>query len=131
MVVSHESNFKRGLENFAKVADNESSEAKAQAIIISGVADSHLEYLKEKTAYEMFKKLEENFKTKGVRSRIYLRRKLTEEKYCERKPLMEHFIAMEEIFSQLKDAGNVLTEEEKINYVLLSMPRSYENVITA
>ncbi|KAK9696682.1 Zinc knuckle [Popillia japonica] len=38
---------------------------------------------------------------------------------------------MEEMFSQLKDAGSELLEEEKINYVLLSMPKSYENVITA
>lgn len=61
---------------------------------------------------------------------VYLRRTLSEEKYLEKKPLLEHFVTMEKLFSQLKDAGNELSNEEKINYVLLSMPRSYENVIT-
>lgn len=31
---------------------------------------------------------------------------------------------MAKLFSQLKDAGSELSEEEKINYILLSMPQS-------
>lgn len=58
-------------ENYAEEQGNKLLEAKAQAIIINGVVDTHLEYLKERTAYSMFINLEENFKSRGVRSRIW------------------------------------------------------------
>ncbi|KAK9701596.1 hypothetical protein QE152_g30478 [Popillia japonica] len=118
--------------DFSRVATNTIKEARAQAILISSVADSHLEYLKEKgNAYLMYKNLEDNFKKRGVRRRLFLRRKLSNIKYNEENSLLNHFVELEEIFSQLKNADNELTEEEKINYVLLSMPKSYEAIATA
>lgn len=117
---------------FHKKATNKKDEYRAQAIIIAGVSNSHLEYIKNKeSAYEMFKNLEDNFKKKGVRSRLFLRRQLSDMRYNERESLAKHFVSMEEVFSQLKDADCELSEDEKINYVLLSMPKGYDNVITA
>lgn len=106
-------------------------EAKAQAIIIAAVADSHLEYVKKKTAYEMFSNLQENFQKKGVRSKLYLRRQLAEIKYSEVNPLIEHLNRMEQIFTELEEAESNLSEEERVNYILLSMPKTYEGIITA
>lgn len=118
--------------DYASKDGNEEKEARAQAIIIGGVADSHLEYLRnQKTAYEMFKNLEENFKNKGIRSRLFLRRKLSEIKYNDRDSLQMHFVKLDECFSQLKDSDSEISDEEKINYILLSMPKSYENVVSA
>lgn len=116
-------------EGFKDVAGNSAKEAKAQAILI-GVADSHIEYMKKESAFAMFKNLEENFK-KRVRSKLFLRRQLSETKYRENHSLIEHFTKMEEIFTELKEADTVLSEEEKVNYVLLSMPQTYEGIITA
>lgn len=118
---------------FAAKTENKILEAKAQALIIAAVADSHLEYLRDKvSAYSMFENLEKNFKKKGVRSKLFLRRQLNEIKFNDNNDsLMEHFVVLEKIFSQLKDADGELTEEEKVNYILLSMPPSYEGIITA
>lgn len=118
-------------EDYGKNEQNSKTEAKAQAILIAGVADSHIEYLKKDTAYMMFKNLEENFKKKGVRSKLFLRRKLSEIKYSENSSLIEHFVEMEKIFTDLREADSELTEEEKVNYLLLSMPHSYDGIITA
>lgn len=104
-------------ENFKNVAQNLTNEAKAQAILIAGVADSHIEYMKKESAFEMFQNLEENFKKRGVRSKLFLRRQLSEMKYRENYSLMEHFTKLEEIFTELKEADTVLSEEEKVNCV--------------
>ncbi|CAG9573314.1 unnamed protein product [Danaus chrysippus] len=118
-------------EDFSKSTDNKQLEAKAQAIIIAATADSHLEYLKDRSAYQMIKSMEDSFKEKGTRSKLFIRRELSDMKFDERKPLMEHFIDLEKLFAQLGDAGSELSEEEKVNYLLLSMPKSYEGIITA
>ncbi|CAG4987394.1 unnamed protein product [Parnassius apollo] len=75
--------------------------------------------------------MEDSFKKKGTRSKLFIRRELSDMKFDERKRLMEHFIDMEKLFAQLRDAGSELSEEEKVNYLLLSMPKSYEGIITA
>lgn len=119
-------------EDFSKKAENKVAEAKAQAIIIAGVCNSHLEYIKsQNSAYGMFKTLEDNFKSRGTRSRLFLRRLLNEIKYDERNPLAEHIIKLEDYFSRLKDAEGEISEDDKINYLLLSMPRSYDGIVTA
>lgn len=52
-------------ENFAEDEANAKTEAKAEAIIIGTVADSHLEYLRDKkTAYAMYKNLKDSFEKK-------------------------------------------------------------------
>lgn len=112
--------------------NNVKNDARAQALIVATVADTHLEYLRDrKTAYEMFANLEANFKQRSVRSKLFLRRTLSEIKYHEGGSLKDHMVSMEMIFSQLKDAGSEVSEEEKVNYILLSMPKSYEGIITA
>lgn len=112
--------------------NNVKDENKAQAILIAGVTNSHLGYLKDQqSAYAMYQNLERNFRNKNVRSRLYLRRKLSEMKYNENTSLQEFFIKMEECFSQLKDANTEISDDEKINYILLVMPKSFESVVTA
>ncbi|KAK9704624.1 hypothetical protein QE152_g27760 [Popillia japonica] len=79
--------------DFSRVATNATKEARAQAILISSVVDSHLEYSKDKgNAYLMKKNLEDNFEKRGVRSRLFLRRKLSDIKYNEENSLLNHFI---------------------------------------
>ncbi|CAB3252705.1 unnamed protein product [Arctia plantaginis] len=53
-------------EDFSKSADKKQLEAKAQAVIIAATADSHLENLKDRSAYQMIKSMEDSFKKKDV-----------------------------------------------------------------
>ncbi|CAG4957249.1 unnamed protein product [Colias eurytheme] len=84
-------------EDFSKSTDNKQLqlEAKAQAIIIAATSDNHLEYLDRIYAYQMIKTMEDSFKKKGTRFKLFIRRELSDMKFDERKPLMEHFIDME------------------------------------
>lgn len=43
---------------------------------------------------------------------------------------MRYSVTMEEIFSQPKNAASEVSEDEKINYVLLSMPESCDITVT-
>lgn len=116
---------------FVSIEENKKLEARAQSIIISAVADSHIEYIREEnTAYAMIKRLENNFLKRNTRSKMFLRRQLSEMAYNEQNKLSEHFSKMDEIFTLLQGAGTNLSEEEKVNYILLSMPKSYEMVVT-
>lgn len=117
---------------FASVPENSKLEARAQSIIICGVADSHIDYIQdENSAYNMMTRLENQFMKKGTRSKLFLRRQLNDIKYKEGTSLAEHFVTLSKIFGQLRDAGSALSEEEKVNVLLLSMPQSYEIVVTA
>lgn len=117
---------------FASVPENKKLEARAQSIIINGVADSHIDYIQdENTAYGMMSKMEKQFMKKSTRSKLFLRRQLNEINFREGTPLAEHFVTLSKIFGQLRDAGSTLSEEEKVNVLLLSMPQSYEIVVTA
>lgn len=54
-------------EDFSTEAGNTQKESKAQAITISCISDSHLEYIKNRnTAYAMMKNLEESFEKKCI-----------------------------------------------------------------
>lgn len=118
--------------NYGNIEENETGEAKAQAILIGGIADTHLEYVKNmESAYDMFSNLEYIFKQKGVRSRLFMRRSLNEIKFNDKESLQSHFIKLEELFTLLQDSGSEVSEEEKINYILMSMSKSYEAVVTA
>ncbi|CAK1585581.1 unnamed protein product [Parnassius mnemosyne] len=44
--------------------------------------------------------MEDSFKKKGTRSKLFIRRELSDMKFDERKPLMEHFIDMVKLFAQ-------------------------------
>lgn len=52
-------------------------------------------------------------------------------KYNEHESLNMFLVELEKCFSQLEESGNKLTDEEKINYILMSMPKSYDNVVSA
>lgn len=78
----------------------------------------------------MMSKLEPQFMKKGTRSKLFLRRQLNEIKFTEGTPLAEYFVMLSKIFGQLRDARRALSEVEKENFLLLSMPESYDIVVT-
>lgn len=79
----------------------------------------------------MYKTLENYFKRKGVQSGLFIRRNLSQLKYNENKSLTDHFVRLEELFTELKEIENELSEADKLNYLLLSISQSYEAIITA
>lgn len=75
--------------NFSIQPGNQEKEAGEQTIIISGVAEYLLNH---NTEHNMFFRLEENFKNRGIISRLFLRTHLSEVKYIEKEFLQIYFV---------------------------------------
>lgn len=85
----------------------------AQALLIAGVAVSHIDYVKKDSAYLMWQSLEENFMKKSTVGTLFLRRKLSEIKYDEKKAALQDHSRNGKNFNELDDAEVKLTEEER------------------
>ncbi|KAF2891598.1 hypothetical protein ILUMI_14575, partial [Ignelater luminosus] len=91
-----------------QIQDFLKKDRKCKSIITQFVADSHLEYIKDKhAAKEMWTALQNTFERKGIRNQLLLR---------------EQF---------LKANGATLEENDIICHLLLTLPKSYEMVIRA
>ncbi|KAF2887536.1 hypothetical protein ILUMI_18637 [Ignelater luminosus] len=102
-----------------------------KSIITQSVADSYLKYIKDKhTANEMWNSLQNTFERKGIRNQLLLRKQLLQLKLEERGTLNSHFLIFDSIVQSLKASGATLEENDIICHLLLTLPKSYEMVIT-
>lgn len=108
------------------------SDNKCKSLIVQCIADSHLEYVMGKnTSKEIWDSLLKTFERKGVASQLYLRRRLLTMKYSGEMNLESHFVKFDEIIRQLRSAGAKLENEDIVCHLLLTMPETYNNVVTA
>ncbi|KAF2896492.1 hypothetical protein ILUMI_09683 [Ignelater luminosus] len=115
-----------------QIQDFLKKDRKCKSIITQSVADSHLEYIKDKhTAKEMRTALQNTFERKGIRNQLLLRKQLLQLKLEERGTLNSHFLIFDSIVRSLKASGATLEENNIICHLLLTLPKSYEMVITA
>lgn len=105
---------------------------KAKALLVAFIADSHLEYVRDKaTAKAMWKALEATFAKKGFAAQTYIRRSLAMLRMEEGCALKDHFRNFDELVRQLKDAGAKLTDLDQVSQLFISLPASYDVVTTA
>ncbi|KAF2899952.1 hypothetical protein ILUMI_06234, partial [Ignelater luminosus] len=115
-----------------QIQDFLKKDRKCKSIITQSVADSHLEYIKDKhTANEMWNALQNTFERKGIRNQLLLRKQLLHLKLEEKGTLNSHFLISDSIVRSLKASGATLEENDIICHLLLILPKSYEMVITA
>lgn len=106
--------------------------AKAMSILVQCIGDSHLEYVKDcSNAQEIYRKLKASFERTGIASQLFLRKKILSLKFNELGNLEEHFVEFDRIVRDLKTAGAKPDNTELICNLLLTMPSSFDNVITA
>ncbi|GBM20089.1 Copia protein [Araneus ventricosus] len=104
---------------------------KCKLLIIQCIADSHLEYIKDKqTAWEICNSLIGAFERKGIAIQLYLRMKFLMMKKEDEDCLEVHFVKFDENVRHLKSASAKLEEGDIVCHLLLTLPSSYENVIT-
>lgn len=114
-----------------KKAFNEKDE-KAKAMLVSFIADSHLEDVRDKeTAKAMWESLETTYAKKGFAAQTYIRRSLAMLRMEEGCALKDHFRNFDELVRQLKDAGAKLTDLDQVSQLFISLPPSYDVVTTA
>lgn len=118
-------------EEEAKPAFQEKDE-KAKALLVAYIADSHLEYIREKeTAKAMWTSLANTFAKKGFAAQTYIRRSMAMLRMEEGTSLADHFRRFDELGRQLKDAGATLTDLDMVSQLFISLPPSYDVVTTA
>lgn len=105
-------------------------DAKAKSLIAQSVSDKYIEIIKNgKTAREMMGLLENIFERKSVFNRFHLKRKLISLKCNE--PLQQYLIKFSSIISDLEAIDVKVDEEDQICYLLSSLPKEYDPVITS
>lgn len=105
-------------------------DAKAKSLIAQSCCDKYIDVIKNGgTAKEMINLLENIFERKSVYNRFHLKRKLITMKCSE--PLQSYFIKFSGLISQLSAIDVKIDEEDQICYLLSSLPKEYDQVITA
>ncbi|KAL8492128.1 hypothetical protein ACS0TY_023672 [Phlomoides rotata] len=101
---------------------------KAHSAIILYLGDKPLhEVSKEKTAIDVWKKLESLYQTKSVSNKLYVKQKLLDFRMSKDKNLSEQFDTFNRYVDDLKDLDVKLEDDDKALMLLNALPRSLEN----
>ena len=79
----------------------------------------------------VWKKLSDQFQKKTWANRLVLRRWLHSLRLKDGDLVQEHAKAMTELFNELSVIGDEVTEEDRVVYLLASLPDSYNTLVTA
>lgn len=117
----------------ARMVSLRKKDTKCKSQIVQRIADSHLEYAKNKlTAFDIWMELRNVFERRGVASQLLLRKKLLLMKF---KPsaesLSSHFLKFESLVRELKSTGANMEETDIVCHLLLTMPSEYDVIVTA
>jgi hypothetical protein len=106
---------------------------KCKSQIVQRVADSHLEYVKDKeTAFEIWTELTNTFERQGLAGQLLLRKELLLMKYSPAKETLEaHFLKFDRVMRDLRSTGAKMEEQDIVCHLLLTMPGEYDSVVTA
>lgn len=108
------------------------SEKKCVSLLVQTIHDSQLEYVKDiGRAKAMYDTLNEVFERKTVTAKYILRKQLLSMKYDETEQIQNHFLVFDTMIRELKGTGVRLDEEDVIVHLLLTLPTSYDGVVTA
>lgn len=79
----------------------------------------------------VWKKLEDQFQKKSWVNRLNLRRKLHSLRLKDDESVQGHVKSMLEIFNELLIVGDTITDEDRVVYLLASLPESFDTLVTA
>ncbi|KAL8493858.1 hypothetical protein ACS0TY_024865 [Phlomoides rotata] len=101
---------------------------KAHSAIILCLGDKPLrEVSKEKTAIDVWKKLESLYQTKSISNKLYVKQKLLDFRMLEDKNLSEQLDTFNRYVDDLEDLDVKLEDDDKALMLLNALPRSLEN----
>lgn len=107
-------------------------EKQCKALLIKHIADNQLECIKDKTtAKEIYETLESIFERKSVAGQLLLRKKLITMKYDGVGDMKSHLFEFDKTIRELKAIGAKLEEMDVICHLLLTLPKSYNTLVTA
>ena len=105
---------------------------KAQDIVTSLVADDYLEYIRDaETAKSMWDSLCATFERKSCQGQTLIRKELANLKLPDGGDLCAHFLKFDSLVRQLKSAGGNPSESDLVSQLFVSLPQSFDAVVTA
>uniref|UniRef100_A0A6V7KPR3 DUF4219 domain-containing protein n=1 Tax=Bracon brevicornis TaxID=1563983 RepID=A0A6V7KPR3_9HYME len=112
--------------------DWKTAEDTAKHAIVAHLSDSFLRFVKEEeTAKELFERLGATYARKTSVGKFLIKKKMLAHKLKGDNTLTKHFSELEEMFDDYANAGGNLSEEDKVQHVSLTLPSSYNPIITA
>lgn len=118
-------------EKEAKRKNRKKEDAKCKSVLIHKIADSQLEYVRGKTSPKaIWAVLQQTFEQKGVSGVFFLLKQLTGMRYSDSRPMEEHILSFEKLVRELESAGIKFDEPVVVFFLLQTMPKSYEQLIT-
>ena len=115
-----------------RIAKFNARKDKALATIILSI-DPTLLYLvgEPKDPVDVWKLLSNNFQKKTWANRLALRRKLHSLQLKEGQSVCNHIKCMTELFNELTVVGDNISDEDRVVYLLASLPESFDMLVTA
>lgn len=119
--------------NRAKTTDDKDqwdrNDLKAMNYIYSAISNRQLEFVCEKTtAYDIIKKFDSLYLKESTALQIMCRNKLERLRLKNYSDTATFFSDFEKCVNELKNAGASVSEKEKLNYMLNSLPESYSYI---
>lgn len=119
-------------EKKAKEEEFIKQDSKARNIIIQGIPDKYLDYVKNaSTAHDMITKLKSTFQRKSTLSSLCLKRQLINLKCSKNQSVQDHINKFEKLVQDIANHGIVIDEKEKVCQFLLSIEQAYQPLVTA
>ena len=86
--------------------------------------------MKETSAAQLWKKLEDKYMTKSIENRLYLKKKLFRFQYKKGTPMIEHLDNFNKILADLQNLDVEISDEDMALLLLNSLPESYDHLTT-
>lgn len=113
-------------ENFKK------TDRQAKGVIIEYLSDSFIHYAeKDFAAKEIFEDLDKMYERKSLAVQLSIRKQLLQLKLKSESSLVKHFLTFDDLIRSLITSGTTLKETDKVAHLLLTLPSTYDSVITA
>lgn len=108
------------------------ADKQCKSIIVRRVADSHLEYIKDKpTSFLIIESLRKTFVRASVASEIGIRKQMLMMKCSENESLQQYFLRFDKCLRELKACGGESNDRMSVVSLMITLPAKYDMVITA
>lgn len=105
------------------------ADLKAMNYIYSALSNRQMEFVdEESTSYGIIKKLDQLYLRESTALQICVRNKLERMKLKDYTDIREFYSDFEKLIIELKNAGAAVTEKEKLNYMLRTLPSSLSHI---
>ena len=116
----------------AEAAKFHEMDRKAKAILVGFVADEYLGCIRDKgTAKAMWKSLEDTFAKKSAGRQTLIRKQIARLHLKDGASVRAHLLEFEDLIRQLRMAGSKLEESDACLSLALTLPESYDALMTA